>query len=236
MPYLSPLHPGRVLTTFGFISAIVEALNGWGASYSSNQSLTSNEINIGHGLIKASLLLQIFVAVSFLLLAGIFQRSCRGYGIRNSRLDSPLVTLYISTALIMGRTIYRTVEYFSIANVKFNAPSFDAMSMSPIIRYEWFFYVFEATLMLCNCVLWNFRHPRRWLPKNNKIYLAQDGATEIEGPGYKDPRPLWQTLVDPFDIGGLLVRPGAQQQFWEPGHSEDAASSGGATKTAAAAA
>ena len=36
VPYHSPIHPGRVLITFGAISGIVEALNGNGASYSSN--------------------------------------------------------------------------------------------------------------------------------------------------------------------------------------------------------
>ena len=33
VPYHSPLHPGRVLTTFGAISMVVEALNGNGAAY-----------------------------------------------------------------------------------------------------------------------------------------------------------------------------------------------------------
>src|SRR5699024_3001182 len=98
---------------------------------------------------------------------------------------------------------YRIVEYFSVAKLKFREAGFDPMSMSPIIRHEWFFYVFEAAVMACNCALFNARHPRRYLPRNNTIYLAQDGVTEVEGPGFKDPRPFWQTLVDPFDLRGL---------------------------------
>lgn len=27
-----------------------------------------------------------------------------------------------------------------------------------VVRYEWFFYVFEASLMLCNACLWNLWH------------------------------------------------------------------------------
>lgn len=216
VPYLSPLHPGRVLTTFGFLSMIIEALNGWGASYSANQSLTDSEMQAGHALIKTSLLLQIIVAACFIALSVTFHRRCSAQGIHNARLSSPLLTLYTSMALILTRTIYRIVEYFSIAELKYDKPGFDPAAMSPIVRYEWFFYVFEAALMLCNCVLFNVFHPRRYLPKSNKIYLSQDGASEVMGPGYKDPRPFWQTLVDPFDIRGLVKGQSNQfSRFWE---------------------
>ncbi|KAK2677635.1 RTA-like protein [Fusarium oxysporum f. sp. vasinfectum] len=218
VPYNSPIHPGRVLTTFGFISGIVEALNGWGASYSANQSLTDSEIEIGHALIKTSLLLQIVVAMLFITLAVTFHRRCVVAGITNERLYKPLWTLYTSMTLILVRTIYRIVEYFSVAELRYG-PGFDPATISPIVRYEWFFYVFEAALMLCNLVMFNIRHPRRYLPKNNKIYLSTDGVTEIEGPGYKDPRKLWQTLMDPFDIQGLVTGRGREtDKFWETGH------------------
>ncbi|KAG5774265.1 hypothetical protein H9Q69_012573 [Fusarium xylarioides] len=222
VPYNSPIHPGRVLTTFGFISGIVEALNGWGASYSANQSLTDSEIEIGHALIKTSLLLQIVVAMLFIALAVTFHRRCVVAGITNERLNKPLWTLYISMTLILARTIYRIVEYFSVAELRYG-PGFDPATISPVVRYEWFFYVFEAALMLCNLVMFNGRHPRRYLPKNNKIYLSPDGVTEIEGPGYKDPRKLWQTLIGPFDIQGLVTGRGRDtDKFWETGHRRPA--------------
>ncbi|KAF5643567.1 Rtm1p-like protein [Fusarium sp. NRRL 25303] len=222
VPYNSPIHPGRVLTTFGFISGIVEALNGWGASYSANQSLTDSEIEIGHALIKTSLLLQIVVAILFITLAVTFHRRCVVASITNERLNKPLWTLYTSITLILARTIYRIVEYFSVAELRYG-PGFDPATISPIVRYEWFFYVFEAALMLCNLVMFNVRHPRRYLPRNNMIYLCPDGVTEIEGPGYKDPRKLWQTLIDPFDIQGLVTGRGREtDKFWEMGHGQPA--------------
>ncbi|KAG4285761.1 hypothetical protein FPRO06_07021 [Fusarium proliferatum] len=222
VPYNSPIHPGRVLTTFGFISGIVEALNGWGASYSANQSLTDSEIEIGHALIKTSLLLQIVVAILFITLAVTFHRRCVVAGITNERLNKPLWTLYTSMTLILARTIYRIVEYFSVAELRYG-PGFDPATISPIVRYEWFFYVFEAALMLCNLVMFNVRHPRRYLPRNNKIYLCPDGVTEIEGPGYNDPRKLWQTLIDPFDIQGFVTGRGREtDKFWEMGHGRPA--------------
>jgi hypothetical protein len=70
--------------------------------------------------------------------------------------------------------------------------------------------------MLINLVMFNMHHPRRYLPRNNKIYLSPDGVTEIEGPGYKDPRKLWQTLIDPFDFKGLINGHGCQnERFWQ---------------------
>jgi hypothetical protein len=117
--------------------------------------------------------------------------------------------------LILSRTIYRIVEYFSVAELRYGK-DFDPATINPVVRYEWYFYVFEAAVMLINLVMFNIRHPRRYLPRNNKIYLSPDGTTEIEGPGYKDPRKLWQTLVDPFDIRGLINGRGRQnEEFWQ---------------------
>lgn len=216
VPYHSPLHPGRVLTTFGFISAVVEALNGWGASLSANQSLKDSQIETGHALTKASLLIQIFVVTCFFILTIMFHRACSKHGIKNERLQTPLTTLYISTTLILVRTIFRITEYFGVADIRYNQPGFDPSTISPAIRYEWFFYVFEASVMFVNNIMFNVRHPRRYLPSSNKIYLAPDGVTEVEGPGLKDPRPFVRTLVDPFDLASLVRgKGGYQDRFWE---------------------
>lgn len=201
---------------------IIEALNGWGASYSANQSLSDSELEAGHALIKTSLVLQLGVISCFVWLAAVFHRRCSKAGAMNARLKSSVLTLYISTGLILVRTIFRTVEYFGLAEYRYSDPDFDPQSMTPLIRYEVFFCIFEGSLMLVNCYLFNLRHPRRYLPRSNKIYLAQDGTTEIEGPGFKDPRPFWQTLVDPFDLTGL-VKGGSSQadRFWETHPAEN---------------
>lgn len=148
-------------------------------------------------------------------MAGYFHLKCRRNGIRSAKVDNPLLTLYLSSAIVAVRTIYRVVEYFDLANVDYWAPNFDPASMSPLVRYEWFFYVFEASLMLCNSVLLNVRHPRRWLPKSTKVYLARDGVSEIAGPGYKQDRNFFVTLVDPFDIYGIVKGRDKQTAFWD---------------------
>ncbi|CAK7205612.1 hypothetical protein SEUCBS139899_008390 [Sporothrix eucalyptigena] len=214
VPHLSPIHPGRVLTTFAAISSVVEALNANGAAYSANTSLPKSKQDLGRALMKASLVLQIVVVALFLLLAIIFHRRTRKDGIHNKNLTSALTTLYCSEALLLTRTIYRVVEYFSVADLHY-VDGIDPNTFSPILRYEWFFYVFEASLMLCNTWLINIRHPRRFLPKSTKTYLSRDGVTEITGPGYKEDRNFVMTVLDPFDIVGLIQGRDKKTAFWE---------------------
>lgn len=194
---------------------VVEALNGVGASYMANQALPQDLQQLGHTLLKASLVMQLVVVSLFVTLAIAFQMKCQRNGINHFKVNQALLTLYISSAIIMVRCIYRTIEFFDIVNVNFTSPGFDRSMLNPIIRYEWFFYVFEATLMLCNSVLLNFRHPRRWLPKSNKVYLARDGTTEITGPGYKQERNFVATLVDPFDLYGMIKGKDETTRFWD---------------------
>lgn len=219
-PYHSPIHPGRVLTTFAFISFIIEVLNGNGVAYSVNQSLSPSQQSTGRALLKAALVLQLAVLALFTLLAGTFHRRCVRAGLRHPNILNALYTLYASTALLAVRTVFRVAEYWTISQHDFWRPGGIASldELSPAIRYEWFFWVFEASLMLANHVLMNVRHPRRWLPRSARTYLARgDGVTEVEGPGYKDGRGFLVTVVDPFDVWGLVKGRGKEGRFWEAG-------------------
>lgn len=69
--------------------------------------------------------------------------------------------------------------------------------------------------MITNSVMLNVWHPLMYLPNDNKIYLAQDGITERQGPGWVDKRPFLVTLFDPFDVGGLLRKKDNNDKFWE---------------------
>ncbi|KAI0895043.1 RTA1 like protein-domain-containing protein [Annulohypoxylon nitens] len=215
VPYHSPIHPGRVLTTFAAISTIIETLSGIGAAYQAIRTLPVDLQQTGQTLLKAALILQLVVVCLFLALAITFHSRCRRNGINHAKINQALLTLYISSAIITARCIYRTVEFFDISSVNFSSPDVDFSTLNPIIRYEWFFYVFEALLMLCNSILLNIRHPRRWLPKSTKVYLARDGMTEITGPGYKQERNFLATLLDPFDLYGMIKGKDQKSRFWD---------------------
>ncbi|RHZ67332.1 putative RTA1 domain protein [Aspergillus thermomutatus] len=77
---------------------------------------------------------------------------------------------------------------------------------------HWYFYVFEASLMLLNSLLWNVFNPGRYLPRNHTVYLAADGTTEIEEEQVRDDQPVFVKAVYAavniltFGLCGLFAR------------------------------
>ncbi|KAL5391710.1 hypothetical protein DPSP01_001002 [Paraphaeosphaeria sporulosa] len=221
VPYFAPLHPGRTLTTFGAISTLVEILNALGVSLLANPNVKKQSTqDLGHILMKTALILQILVIIIFVGIAGLFHHRCRKANIKSSKVQQPLLTLYISTALILIRTIYRTIEHFGMSRAPANpGTDWDPMSLSPIVRYEWFFWTFEAGLMLSNSFLWNGSHPRLYLPQDYHVYLAQDGKTELQGPGWESEQSWIMTFIDPCGLTAMLAgnnnKGKKQRPFWE---------------------
>ncbi|KAF2680529.1 hypothetical protein K458DRAFT_345189 [Lentithecium fluviatile CBS 122367] len=215
IPYHAPLHPGRTLTTFGTLSFFVELLNGLGVAFLTNPNIPQSRQDLGHILMKTALITQIFVMLMFVAIVGVFHRRCRKSGIKNKNVDGVLVTMYISTFYIMTRTVYRVVEHFGVSRAPADpGPAWDPMTLSPVVRYEYYFYIFEAGLMLSNSLLWNTRHPRRHLPQDYHVYLAQDGVSEMQGPGWSTEQSWLMTFIDPF--GWFAGKKGPKQkQFWE---------------------
>jgi hypothetical protein len=202
-----------VLTTLGSLSAVVEVLNALGVAYlATSRTPDAKNYALGHDLMRASLALQFFVIALFYALAGLFHARCARAGTDHARVRSVLYTLYVSMGLILLRTVYRAVEHFAAPLSSADGEAW--RSLSPVIRYEWFFWVFEASPMLVNAVMWNVRHPRRYLPESYKLYLAQDGDTELEGPGWGDKRIVIMTLVDPFGFLAFCVMGRRGEPFW----------------------
>ena len=118
------------------------------------------------------------------------------------KLRSIIYLLYVSSALILVRNVYRVAEVY------------DGV-LGYLFYHEAFFYVFDGALMAVNTLMWNIWHPMEFLPNDNKIYLSKDGKTELEGPGWVDKRPFLLTLFDPFDIVGLVRGKDKADMFWE---------------------
>ena len=109
VPYLAPLPANRVLSTFGALMALVEALNALGVAFSSNPSSSKSTQELGSHLTIAALAIQLAVIVTFVLLAGLFHRRCIKSNIHTKVVKTPLITLYVSMILILIRCIYRLV-------------------------------------------------------------------------------------------------------------------------------
>ncbi|KAL5346582.1 hypothetical protein ACLOAV_008289 [Pseudogymnoascus australis] len=221
MPHLSPLHPHRTLTLFLGLSVVffglsvgVEVLTTIGAVQSIT-SKTQAKQDLGKALLKAALVLQLAVMSLLLAVAGTYHRRASRVGIltkhsNTADIKNVLITLYGSCGLITVRTIYRTIEYFDAAAL--HPPYTAGEAISPLIRYEWFFWVFEGMLMIINSVLLSWRHPGKFLPKRNNIFLRPDG-TERVGEEFKDKRPMLLALLDPLDVLGLVL--GTDKKWWE---------------------
>jgi len=202
VPYLSPIHLGRVLSTFIGLDAIVAVLTGNGASRIANMQATVTDVKVGRGLIRASILLQMACFVGFIALEATLHRRLVNARLLTSKLRTIIILLYASSAIIMVRNIYRVVDVWEGYT-------------GYLEMHEAFFYVFDAAVMLANSVVLNVWHPSIYLPSDNKIYLARDGVTERQGPGWVDKRNFLLTIFDPFDIGGLIRRKDNKDKFWE---------------------
>ena len=201
IPYLAPLHPGRVATTFIGLDAVCEILIGQGAWRMANSDLTDHERKIGSNLVTASLCLQAALFGAFGLLAAQFHRRANKAGVLTKDLRIVLRVLYVSAAIVTIRCIYRLVEYIE---------GWD----SDVYKNEVFFWIFEAAIMFINTTLLNVWHPGKRLPKSNSVFLDRDGKTERKGPGWADDRPWIVTVFDPFDLWGLFKGKDKKTQFW----------------------
>ena len=69
--------------------------------------------------------------------------------------------------------------------------------------------------------MFNVFHPMdgKCLPRTNKVYLTRYGE-EREGPGWRDKRWWVLTVVDPFDVWGLVMGREGKERFWEEDERE----------------
>ena len=225
IPYHSPIHPGRVFSTFIALGIIIEVITANGAVQLSSANATRDSQDIGKALLKAALILQLILMAAFVALAAKFDYNCRKCGVMNAKVKRCLRILYISCTLITIRTIYRTVEYFTAASLNTYSET-EIQHISPVLKQEWYFWFFETAFMYTNTTMLNVFHPMQVLPRSNKIYLAQDGVTEVEGPGYDDPRHWIQTFIDPFDVYGMITKRNKQQVYWETSPQQVKSTSG----------
>lgn len=201
VPFMSPIHPLRVFVTFLGIDIVIEILIGQGASRLANTSASPHFRQVGEDLVKVALILQAVLFVVFILIGVRFQQACRKQGIHKPNLNTVLYVMYTSCALITARCVYRIVEFF----MGYDGEIYDT---------EWYFWVFEATLMFINTVLINVFHPGRYLPSSPRLFLGRDGV-EREGPGWQDNRPFLVKFCDPIDIWGLIKGRDKSTRFWD---------------------
>ncbi|KAI3395251.1 hypothetical protein diail_1604 [Diaporthe ilicicola] len=182
VPHAAPLAPSRVTSFLGGLMAVIEGLNAVGVSFSSNAKAKETTKKAGHDLVLVALLLQVFIILVFAFLSISFHRRCikSRFPVQAKAVTATLTTLYMSMMLIFVRCVYRLVEN-ATGTTSVDLRNIEALrKLSPVLRYELYFYIFEASLMLVNSVLWSIRHPGPYLPHDHHIYLTEDG-NEVGG-------------------------------------------------------
>jgi hypothetical protein len=201
---------------FGGLMTVVEALNAVGVSLFANPLAAQSRQSTGKSLIFAAIGMQVGIIITFFLMAGIFHARCATAGLtrQNKAVTTPLWTLYASMVLIFVRCVYRLVEKTKVTSVRVREVE-ELRGLSPMLRFEWYFYVFEAGLMLVNSGVWNVWHPGRFLPESRRVHLAVDGREVVE----KGEQVSLARRVGRAVTFGLLFREKGKGEFMELGEN-----------------
>lgn len=220
LPYHAPMHPGRVVSTYFFISLVIEVLVNTGASNSVGRSDPSDasQVATGTAMLKAGLILQCLLEVGFLSLTAYVHHRAHSSRTLPNNIRVIMYMLYLTSSMILLRTIVRTIEGFEKSQC-YPSPDNPLGYCGYLSTNEWVLWVLEcANITLFVCFLTWFT-PGAYLPKSHRIFLDRaDGKTERLGPGFKaaQKRPLLATIVDPFNLYGILTGHGhVMNKFWE---------------------
>lgn len=188
------------------VMMVVETLNALGVALKSNATSSETQQEMGANMTLAALGMQLGVIAAFCGLAGLFSWRCAKGAVLVGKVKVVLGVLGVSMGLILVRCVYRLVEH--AGNTKVDLGDVGSLKrLSPVLRYEWWFYVFEAALMLVNSLLWNVWHPGRYLPRDYRVYLARDGVTEVVSKADdKDERRWWMKAMHVVTMGLLYGR------------------------------
>jgi hypothetical protein len=114
---------------------------------------TVSAMKTGEKLIIAGLFLQLAFFGFFVVVAGLFHVRLQRHGSTSMAVDlnslpwkKHLMALYVSSGLILVRSIFRVIEYI-MGNAGY------------LLRHELFLYIFDAVLMLCVMLIFNYFHP-----------------------------------------------------------------------------
>ena len=133
---------------------VIITLTAQGTSSFFSTNASEGTATSGLALIKASLIIQLFLNASFIIALSVFYRRCKFSGIFQQRdgrsLQIVLVTLCVCITLVVIRNLFRSAQIF-------------LPSGSTAWTTQAFFWVFEAVPMLAYMAILNIMHPGRYL-------------------------------------------------------------------------
>ncbi|KAL9004846.1 MAG: hypothetical protein Q9188_002365 [Gyalolechia gomerana] len=139
-----------------------------GAGGGQMASSDQDKVKLGQNVILGGLFLQIFIFACFVVVSIIFNKRLRKHPTRQSAAkglewQKMMVALYVVSALILVRNIFRVVEYIGGRD-------------GPLLRVEWPTYVFDGLLMASTMVFWGFWYPTLIRPYGHQVEDAEVGV------------------------------------------------------------
>ncbi|KAL8937181.1 MAG: hypothetical protein Q9216_004555 [Gyalolechia sp. 2 TL-2023] len=127
-----------------------------------------DKVKMGQNVILGGLFLQIIIFACFIIVSIIFHKRLHKKPTRQSvakglEWQKMMVTLYVVSALILVRNIFRVVEYIGGRD-------------GPLLRVEWPTYVFDAILMAATMVVWGVWYPSLIRSHGNRMDDAEAGV------------------------------------------------------------
>ena len=118
-----------------------------------------SDVDLGENIIIAGLAIQVLFFGLFVIVSAIFHFRIRAMpSLRSKQISVPwqsyLFILYIASALILVRSVFRIAEYVMGSD-------------GVLLQHEYFLYIFDATLMSLVMILFNLRHPGSIVNKEN---------------------------------------------------------------------
>jgi hypothetical protein len=156
----SLIKPSRLTKTFVTGDVLSFVVQGGAAGL----MVSGNNAKTGEGMVIGGLMIQIIMFGLFAVTAVIFQRRIERSPTTESCSSAlpwqkSMRMLYIVSALVMVRSIFRVAEY-AMGNDGY------------LLRHEWTLYVFDSTLMFVVMVVYYFWYPT-WITPDKLVFEAE---------------------------------------------------------------
>lgn len=131
-----------------------------------------DRVRLGRNILIAGLFIQLIGFMAFLFLTILFDvKTHRAVGKHVTSLRPLLNVFYISGALILLRSIYRTIEFITIDFGSFPLKGY-------FYNAEWSYHVLDAIPIAIAMLAYNVWYPARYLSRSKKERLAiKEGGT-----------------------------------------------------------
>jgi hypothetical protein len=153
-----------------WLTSAIIALTAQGTSSFFSPNASDGSVRSGLALLKASLIMQLFLNVAFIAVIATFYHRCSSQGIfrRSEEQSTKIISiaLCISTTWILVRNVFRTAQIF-------------LPSDSPAWTAEAYFWVFDATPMMAYTVLLHILHPAKYFQRQGDCRAARGAAVPV---------------------------------------------------------